>query len=101
MTDQNVEEEYPKVTKITKQENTHGRQWNTETETKRKEDMNETLESLASIRLLTPNHGKRNNNTIKDERELNFERNGNRKQYSTERKGRYPKDNKWKDNITW
>ena len=93
MTDKNVEEQYPKETKITKQEKTHGRQWNTPTEMKIKQDMNETLESLASIRLPQPNHGKRKNNTCKDERELNFERNGNKKQYSTECKGKYPKHN--------
>ena len=90
--DKNVAEQYPKETNITKEEKTHGRQWTTPTETKMKQDMNETMESLASIGLPQPNHRKRNNNTCKDERELNFERNGNRKKYSTECKGRYPKD---------
>ena len=59
-------------------------QWNTLTEMKMKHNMNEMLESLASIRLLQPNYRKRKNNTCKDERELNFGRKGNRKQYSTE-----------------
>ena len=90
--DKNVAEQYPKQTNITKEEKTHGPQSTTPTETKIKQDMNETMESLASIRLPQPNHRKRNTNTCKDERELNYERNGNRKQYSTERKGRYPKD---------
>ena len=77
MPDKNVAEQYPKGTKKTKEEKTHGQQWTTPTETKTKQDMNETRESLASIRLPQPNHSKRNNNTCKDERELNFERNGN------------------------
>ena len=55
--------------------------------------MNETLELLALIRLLQQNHGKNNYNTSKDESEVNLERNGNRKQYTNEHKGRYPKDN--------
>ena len=78
---------------ITKQEKTHGGQWTIPTETKRKQDINEMLESLALIILLQPNHGKNNYNTSKDEREVNFERNRNTKQYTNECKGRYPKDN--------